>query len=91
MGRIIIAYLCLRQFDLKKIVAFSSVSHIRVIMGSLFRLYSIGKLGRIFIMLGHGLISSSIFLCLGVLYYRYFSRNYFLLNRIIILLPSFAL
>lgn len=90
-GSILTAFVCLSQFDLKKIVAFSSVSHISLIIGSIFRIYKIGKIGRIIIILGHGFTSSRIFLGLGVIYYRIFTRNYFLIGRLILLIPSFFL
>lgn len=83
------AFVCLSQFDLKKIVAFSSVSHIRLIIGSIFRMYKIGKIGSIIIILGHGFTSSRIFLGLGVIYYRFFTRNYFLISSLIFMVPSF--
>jgi len=90
-GAIISAFVCLSQFDLKKIVAYSSVSHMSLIIGSIFRFYVIGKIGRIFIIIGHGFISSRIFLGLGIIYYRIFSRNYFLISRILLTIPSFFL
>lgn len=88
-GSIITAFVCLSQFDLKKMVAFSSVSHMSLIIGSIFSLYKIGKIGRIIIILGHGFTSSRMFLGLGVIYYRLFTRNYFLISSLILLIPSF--
>lgn len=90
-GSIIAGLICISQFDLKKIVAFSSVSHMTMMLGSIFSLFYIGKLGRIMIIVGHGFTSSAIFLGLGVLYYRYFSRNFFVIGRVRLVIPLFSL
>lgn len=91
LGACIIGLICLSQIDLKKIVAFSSISHIRIILISLFRMNFIGKYGFIIIILRHGLISSLIFFSLGVLYYRFFSRNMFSLRGSLLITPLFGL
>lgn len=90
-GSLIIGIICLLQVDLKKIVAFSSISHIRMLLISLFRINFFGKYGFFLMIFGHGFISSLIFFCLGVLYYRFFSRNIFSLAGSILLLPIFGI
>lgn len=72
-------------------VAFASVSHMTLILCSVFRMNFIGKWGSIAIILGHGIRSSALFLGLGVLYYRFFTRNAILLRRVILVLPLFGL
>jgi len=90
-GAILIGVVCLSQVDLKKVVAYSSVSHIRIILISLFRLNYMGKLGFILIILSHGVVSSLIFFGLGVLYYRFFTRNLFSLSGSILITPLYGL
>nr|YP_010199602.1 NADH dehydrogenase subunit 4 [Gracilaria cearensis]UAD89460.1 NADH dehydrogenase subunit 4 [Gracilaria cearensis] len=64
----------LRQVDLKKIIAYSSVSHMGFVTIGIFSLNLQGIEGSILLMLSHGLISSALFLCVGVLYDRYKTR-----------------
>jgi proton-translocating NADH-quinone oxidoreductase chain M len=65
----------LRQVDLKKIIAYSSVAHMNFVTIGLFSLNVYGIQGSILLMLSHGLISPALFLCVGVLYDRYKTRS----------------
>ena len=64
----------LRQIDLKKIIAYSSVAHMGFVTIGLFTLNTQGIEGSIILMLSHGLVSSALFLCVGILYDRYKTR-----------------
>lgn len=64
----------LRQIDLKKIIAYSSVAHMNFVTIGMFTLNAQGIEGSILLMLSHGLVSSALFLCVGVLYDRYKTR-----------------
>nr|ASP44540.1 NADH dehydrogenase subunit 4 [Agarophyton chilense]UAD89535.1 NADH dehydrogenase subunit 4 [Agarophyton chilense] len=64
----------LRQVDLKKIIAYSSVSHMGFVTIGIFSLNLQGIEGSILLMLSHGLVSSALFLCVGILYDRYKTR-----------------
>lgn len=64
----------LRQIDLKKIIAYSSISHMGFVTLGIFSLNPNGIEGSIVLMLSHGLISSAMFFCVGVLYDRYATR-----------------
>nr|YP_009504374.1 NADH dehydrogenase subunit 4 [Gracilaria chouae]AWX65714.1 NADH dehydrogenase subunit 4 [Gracilaria chouae] len=64
----------LRQIDLKKIIAYSSISHMGFVTIGIFSLNLQGIEGSILLMLSHGLVSSALFLCVGVLYDRYKTR-----------------
>nr|AHX02557.1 NADH dehydrogenase subunit 4 [Sebdenia flabellata] len=64
----------LRQVDLKKIIAYSSVSHMGFVTIGIFSLNTQGIEGSILLMLSHGLVSSALFLCIGVLYDRHKTR-----------------
>jgi len=64
----------IRQLDLKKIIAYSSVAHMNYVTIGLFSYDLQGIQGCIFLMLSHGLVSSALFICVGVLYDRYKSR-----------------
>ena len=64
----------LRQVDLKKSIAYSSIAHMGLVTLGLFSESCIGLEGSIFLMISHGLVSSSLFLCIGILYDRYKTR-----------------
>jgi len=64
----------LRQIDLKKIIAYSSISHMGFVTLGIFSLNVSGVEGSIILMLSHGLISSAMFFCIGILYDRYGTR-----------------
>jgi proton-translocating NADH-quinone oxidoreductase chain M len=64
----------LRQVDLKKIIAYSSVAHMNFVTLGLFSLNTQGIEGSLLLMLSHGLVSPALFLCVGVLYDRHKTR-----------------
>ena len=64
----------LRQVDLKKIIAYSSVAHMNFVTIGLFSLNAQGIVGSILLMISHGLVSPALFLLVGVLYDRHKTR-----------------
>jgi proton-translocating NADH-quinone oxidoreductase chain M len=64
----------LRQVDMKKIIAYSSVAHMNFCTIGMFTLNVQGVEGSILLMLSHGIVSSALFLCIGVLYDRHHTR-----------------
>ena len=64
----------LRQVDLKKIIAYSSVAHMNFVTIGLFSLNAQAIEGSILLMISHGLVSPALFLCVGVLYDRHKTR-----------------
>jgi NADH-quinone oxidoreductase subunit M len=73
---IIYGALCsLAQDDIKKLVAYSSVSHLGFCMLGLFALNSAGLSGGLLQMINHGLSTGALFLLVGMLYERYHTRK----------------
>jgi proton-translocating NADH-quinone oxidoreductase chain M len=64
----------LRQTDLKRVIAYSSVSHMGVVMLSIFSFSVIGLEGSIFLQVAHGLVSSALFIVVTLLYERHHTR-----------------
>ena len=64
----------IRQTDLKRIIAYSSVAHMNLVMVGLFTLNAQGIEGAILQQLSHGLVSGALFLCIGVIYDRHHTR-----------------
>jgi proton-translocating NADH-quinone oxidoreductase chain M len=84
------SFATLRQVDLKKIVAYSSVAHMNFVMLGLFSLNFQGIEGAFIIMLSHGLVSSALFICVGFLYERYKTRILFYYGGIMQLMPLYT-
>jgi NADH-quinone oxidoreductase subunit M len=68
------ALVAMVQPDLKKLVAYSSVSHLGFVMLGLFAFNTPGVTGSIYQMLGHGLSTGALFLVVGVIYQRRHTR-----------------
>jgi NADH-quinone oxidoreductase subunit M len=68
------ALVAMVQPDLKKLVAYSSVSHLGFVMLGLFALNREGVAGSIYQMLNHGLSTGALFLLVGVIYHRRHTR-----------------
>lgn len=80
----------LRQIDIKKIIAYSSVAHMSMVTLALFPNIGAGFEGAFYIMLVHGCIASALFVCVGLLYERYKTRiiNYY--GGLVTVMPIFA-
>lgn len=74
LGIIYASLSTLQQVDLKKIIAYSSIAHMGFVTLGIFSLNTLGIEGSIYLMLGHGFVSSALFLCVGVLYDRFHTR-----------------
>jgi NADH-quinone oxidoreductase subunit M len=70
-----IALVALVQKDMKKLIAYSSISHMGFVTLGFFIFSQLGLEGAIVQMISHGFISAAMFLCVGVLYDRMHSRN----------------
>nr|WLW42298.1 NADH dehydrogenase subunit 4 [Haloxylon ammodendron] len=80
----------LRQIDLKKIIAYSSVAHMNFVTIGMFSLNIQGIGGSILPMLSHGLVSSALFLCVGVLYDRHKTRLVRYYGGLVSTMPNFS-
>ncbi len=69
------ALAALAQTDLKRLVAYSSVSHMGFIVLGLFSLNLTGMEGAVIQMVNHGLTTGALFACLGVIFERYKTRE----------------
>src|SRR5262245_57098756 len=69
------AYVTLMQTDVKRLIAYSSVSHMGFVTLGIFTLSQRGVEGAILQMLNHGIISAALFLCVGMIYERTHTRQ----------------
>src|SRR5213593_2205539 len=68
------AYMALAQADLKKLIAYSSVSHMGFVTLGIFALNAQGIEGAVLQMVNHGITTGALFLCVGAIYERTHSR-----------------
>ena len=85
-----IAFVALVQQDMKKLIAYSSISHMGFVTLGFFLFSSIGLEGSIVQMISHGFISSAMFLSVGVLYDRMHSRQIADYGGVVNAMPKFA-
>ena len=69
-----IGLVALVQADMKKLIAYSSISHMGFVTLGFFVFNDVGMLGGLLQMISHGFVSAAMFLCVGVLYDRMHSR-----------------
>ena len=69
------AYVTLAQTDFKRLIAYSSVSHMGFVTLGIFTLDPKGVEGAILQMINHGIISAALFLCVGMIYERTHTRE----------------
>jgi len=70
-----IGLVALAQTDMKKLVAYSSISHMGFVTLGIFIFNAYGMEGALLQMISHGFVSGALFLCIGVLYDRMHTRN----------------
>ena len=75
VGIVYAGLICWVQRDVKKLVAYSSVSHLGFCVLGMFALNSAGLTGSILYMLNHGLSTGALFLLIGMIYERYHTRS----------------
>ena len=84
------ALTCLRQIDVKRIVAYSSIVHMNICIYSLFTLNPLAIKGAIFEMFSHGIISTGMFFLIGTVYNRYDTRVLKYFRGLALTMPIFA-
>lgn len=90
-GGVITSLICVRQPDLKSLIAYSSVGHIGLVLAGALRNLTWGIWGALCIILAHGLLSSALFASANNSYEHSASRNLILNKGINIIFPSITL
>nr|UKE80208.1 NADH dehydrogenase subunit 4 [Zonitis atripennis] len=91
IGGLIVSLICLRQGDIKSLIAYSSVSHMGLAVSGILTLNFRGMSGALLMMVAHGLCSSGLFCLANINYERLSSRSLFLNKGLINLIPSLSL
>jgi NADH-quinone oxidoreductase subunit M len=93
LGIIAILYMslvCWVQTDIKKLIAYSSVSHMGFVVLGLFALNPIGLQGAVMYMINHGLSTGALFLCIGMIYERYHTKDMEQLGGLVSRMPVWS-
>ena len=80
VGGTIVRLICIRQTDLKSLIAYSSVAHIGIVIGGFITLIYWGYCGSFTLIIAHGLCSSGLF-CLANITYERLGRRSLLINK----------
>lgn len=91
LGGTLVSLICLRQIDLKSLVAYSSVAHISLVIGGLILLTSWGWCFSYTLIIAHGLCSSGLFYLVNILYERLGRRRLIINKGAINFFPSITI
>lgn len=80
----------IRQTDIKRIIAYTSIAHINLIVIGIFSFTVTGIYGGLIQSLSHGFVSTGLFLLIGTLYDRYHTRFYLHYSGLAHLIPIFS-
>jgi NADH-quinone oxidoreductase subunit M len=87
---IYIGFVALAQADMKKLIAYSSISHMGFVTLGFFLFSQLGVEGALAQMISHGFVSAAMFLCVGVLYDRMHTRMIADYGGVVNRMPKFA-
>nr|AND96447.1 NADH deshydrogenase subunit 4 [Onthophagus rorarius] len=90
-GGLLVSLICIRQIDIKSLIAYSSVAHMGMVLGGIMTMTYWGMCGSLVMMLAHGLCSSGLFCLANINYERFMSRSMYLNKGMINLIPSMSL
>ncbi len=94
LGVVAVVYtslVALAQTDMKKLIAYSSVAHMGVVVIGIFTFNAQGLQGALFQMLSHGVVSGALFLCVGVIYDRIHTRDIARYGGLATRMPAYAI
>nr|ARB50177.1 NADH dehydrogenase subunit 4 [Rhombodera sp. FY-2017] len=91
VGGFLVSLMCLRQVDMKALIAYSSVAHMGLVVGGLMTLNVWGFYMTFVLMIAHGLCSSGLFCLANISYERLGSRSLLINKGLLNLMPSMAL
>nr|YP_002727957.1 NADH dehydrogenase subunit 4 [Physopelta gutta]YP_009643423.1 NADH dehydrogenase subunit 4 [Physopelta cincticollis]ABZ02107.1 NADH dehydrogenase subunit 4 [Physopelta gutta]APO08853.1 NADH dehydrogenase subunit 4 [Physopelta cincticollis] len=90
-GSVIVGILCLFQIDIKSLIAYSSVSHMGLVICGIMTCSNYGFVGSLILMIGHGLCSSGLFVLANIIYSSSHSRSLFINKGFIIFMPTMSM
>lgn len=90
-GGLVVSLICMRQVDIKSLIAYSSVAHMGMVLSGIIIYNTWGFNGAIVVIVGHGLCSSGLF-CIANIVYERLGRRRLLINKgLLRFMPSIRL
>ncbi len=90
LGIIYSSFAAIRQTDLKRIIAYSSVAHMNLITLGIFCFNLFGLEGAILQSISHGFVAGALFFLIGMIYRRYGTRSIYYYGGLVQLMPIFS-
>jgi NADH-ubiquinone oxidoreductase chain 4 len=90
-GGLLRRFICLRQIDIKSLIAYSSISHIRIVILALLIFRETRIMGSFIIMFSHGICSSCLFYLFNLVYERSGTRRIYLNKGFMSIFPSLSI
>nr|YP_002364609.1 NADH dehydrogenase subunit 4 [Pedetontus silvestrii]ACC60223.1 NADH dehydrogenase subunit 4 [Pedetontus silvestrii] len=90
-GSVVVSLMCLRQTDLKSLIAFSSVAHMSIVISGLMNATFWGLESCLVLMIGHGLCSSGMFALVNICYERLGSRSLLINKGLLSFMPTMTM
>lgn len=90
IGIIYSSVACLALWDMKKQIAYSSIGHMNTATQAIFTNDQNGISASIYFLISHGIISSALFLLIGILYDRYHTRTIKYYRGIVLIMPTYT-
>lgn len=91
MGIVYTSFTAIRQTDFKKIIAYTSVAHMNLVILGLFSFNVIGLEGAILQSLSHGFVASALFAVIGVVYERFHTRTVKYYGGLVHVMPLYVI
>nr|YP_011020993.1 NADH dehydrogenase subunit 4 [Gastrolina depressa]WQM20646.1 NADH dehydrogenase subunit 4 [Gastrolina depressa] len=91
VGGSFISLICIRQSDMKSLIAYSSVSHMSMVLAGIMVMNFWGLWGSLLMMFAHGICSSGLFCLVNILYERIHSRSIYLNKGLLNIIPNLSL
>nr|QIZ12606.1 NADH dehydrogenase subunit 4 [Hemiarthrum setulosum] len=91
LGGVISSFICIRQKDMKSLIAYSSIGHMSLMLVGVLSGTSWGLIMSLMMMVAHGLSSSGLFCIANMLYEKTGSRSMFISKGALSLIPNFSL
>lgn len=90
VGGVLVSLICMRQTDLKSLIAYSSVAHIGIVIGGIITMNYWGFCGSFTLIIAHGLCSSGLFCLANITYERLGSRRLLIGRGLLGLIPRMS-
>lgn len=90
LGVLYASFTAIRQLDLKRIIAYSSIAHMNLIVIGIFSFNFLGFEGALFQSISHGFVSSALFFLIGILYSRYHTRSLYYYSGLVTVMPIYS-